>query len=174
MQGTSFCPNIPTEECFTSPMRGKAEGKVVASIPLSWEGQIIKNFWIRFQEGKAVEWGAERNVKQLTSIITRDEGAAYLGECALVPYNSPIGKSGLLFYNTLFDENAACHWALGRGFNDVIRDYENKTPEECRNLGINTSMLHVDFMIGTEDMNIDAITKDGKTINLFRNGNWAF
>lgn len=174
LQGNSFYPNIPTEECFTSPARGIAEGKVVASLPLCWDGQIIKNFWIRFREGKAVEWSAEENEEHLTSIITRDEGAAYLGECAFVPYDSPIRKSGLLFYNTLFDENAVCHLALGRGFNDVIRGYESKTAEECRDLGINHSMIHADFMIGTEDMNIDAVTKNGKEVPLFRNGGWAF
>ena len=106
-------------------------------------------------------------------MITMDEGSAYLGECALVPYDSPIQNSGLLFYNTLFDENAACHLALGMGFADTIRDFQNKTLEECRALGINDSMLHVDFMIGTADMNIDAQTRDGKTVAVFRDGNWA-
>ena len=126
------------------------------------------------ENGKAVEWHAEKNEQLLTNIITADEGAAYLGECALVPYDSPIRNSGLLFYNTLFDENAACHLALGMGFADTIRDFEKKTLEECRGLGINDSMIHVDFMIGTEDMNIDAKTGDGKTVPVFRNGNWAF
>ena len=174
LQGIFFNPNIPTEECFISPMRGVAEGKVVASMPLSRQGQLIENFWIRFHEGKAVEWNAEKNNQLLTNIITADEGAAYLGECALVPYASPIRQSGLLFYNTLFDENAACHLALGVGFADTIRGFEEKTLEECRELGINDSMVHVDFMIGTEDLNIDAITRDGKTVPVFRNGNWAF
>ncbi len=174
LQGIFFNPNIPTEECFISPMRGRAEGIVYASMPLSREGQLIENFMIRFHEGKAVEWHAEKNESLLTNIITADEGAAYLGECALVPYDSPIRKSGLLFYNTLFDENAACHLALGMGFADTIRGFENKSLEECRALGINDSMIHVDFMIGTEDLNIDAVTRDGKTVPVFRNGNWAF
>ncbi len=174
LQGIFFNPNIPTEECFISPMKGKAEGTVVASMPLSRDGQLIENFRIRFENGKAVEWHAEKNEQLLTNIITADEGAAYLGECALVPYDSPIRNSGLLFYNTLFDENAACHLALGMGFADTIRDFEKKTLEECRGLGINDSMIHVDFMIGTEDMNIDAKTGDGKTVPVFRNGNWAF
>jgi len=174
LQGIFFNPNIPTEECFISPMRGCAEGIVYASMPLSREGQLIENFMIRFHEGKAVEWHAEKNESLLTNIITADEGAAYLGECALVPYDSPIRKSGLLFYNTLFDENAACHLALGMGFADTIRGFENKSLEECRTLGINDSMIHVDFMIGTEDLNIDALTRDGKTVPVFRNGNWAF
>lgn len=174
LRGISFNPNIPSEECFISPMRGKAEGKVAASMPLSREGQLIENFWVRFHEGKAVEWHAEKNEQLLTNIITSDEGSAYLGECALVPYDSPIRNSGLLFYNTLFDENAACHLALGAGFADTIDGYEEKTLEECRAMGINDSMVHVDFMIGTADLCIDALTEDGKTVPIFRNGNWAF
>ena len=174
LQNIFFNPNIPTEECFISPMKGKAEGTVVASMPLSREGQLIENFSIRFENGKAVEWHAEKNEQLLTNIIKSDEGSCYLGECALVPYDSPIRNSGLLFYNTLFDENAACHLALGMGFADTIRDFEHKTLDECRKLGINDSMTHVDFMIGTKDMNIDAITRSGKTVPIFRNGNWAF
>ena len=174
LQGIFFNPNIPTEECFISPMRGKAEGKVVATMPLSRDGQLIENFWIRFHNGRAVEWEAEKNDQLLTNIINSDDGAGYLGECALVPFNSPIRESGLLFYNTLFDENAACHLALGAGFADTIRDYEHKSLEECREMGINDSMIHVDFMIGCEDMSIDAITRDGKTVPIFRNGTWAF
>ena len=158
---------------FTTPMRGQAEGIVHASMPLSREGQLIEDFWIRFHEGKAVEWHAEKNENLLTNIITADEGAAYLGECALIPYESPIRQSGILFYNTLYDENASCHLALGMGFADCIRDFENRTLEECRALGVNDSMIHVDFMIGTADMKIDAITRDGKTVPIFRNGSWA-
>ncbi len=174
LQGIFFNPNIPTEECFISPMRGKAEGKVVATMPLSRDGQLIENFWIRFHNGRAVEWEAEKNDQLLTNIINSDDGAGYLGECALVPFNSPIRESGLLFYNTLFDENAACHLALGAGFVDTIRDFQHKSLEECRKLGINDSMVHVDFMIGSEDMSIDAVTRDGKTVPIFRNGTWAF
>ena len=174
LKGIFFNPNIPTEECFISPMRGEAEGWVAASMPLSREGQLIENFRIRFEGGKAVEWHAEKNEQLLTNIITADEGSCYLGECALVPFDSPIRNSGLLFYNTLFDENAACHLALGMGFADTIRGFEDKTLEECRALGINDSMVHVDFMIGTEDLAIDAVTRDGKTVAVFRNGNWAF
>ncbi len=173
LSGVFFNPNIPTEECFISPMRGVAEGIVHASKPLSRDGQLIDDFWIRFHEGKAVEWHAELNNDLLTHIITMDEGSAYLGECALVPYDSPIQNSGILFYNTLFDENAACHLALGMGFADTIRGFEDKTLEECRAMGINDSMIHVDFMIGTADMAIDAITRDGSVVPVFRNGNWA-
>lgn len=174
LQGVFFNPNIPSEECFISPKRGRAEGTVVASMPLSRDGQLIEDFRIRFENGKAVEWHAGKNEQLLTNIITSDEGAAYLGECALVPFDSPIRRSGLLFYNTLFDENAACHLALGKGYADTIRDFEHRTMEECRAMGLNHSMIHVDFMIGTEDLSVDAVTRDGKTVPVFRNGNWAF
>ena len=172
--GVFFNPNIPTEECFISPMKGQAEGIVYSTKPLSYQGQLIENFWLRFENGKAVESGAEKGAELLEQMITMDEGAAYLGECALVPQTSPINQSGLLFYNTLFDENAVCHLAVGRGFNDTIRDYHNKTNDECKALGINDSMIHVDFMIGCDTMNIDALCADGKTVRIFENGNWAF
>lgn len=174
LQGIFFNPNIPTEECFISPKRGVAEGIVYSSKPLSYQGQLIDRFWIRFREGKAAEWGAEENEALLTKLITMDEGSAYLGECALVPFNSPINETGILFYNTLFDENACCHLALGMGFADTIRDFEHKTLDECRALGVNDSMIHEDFMVGTADLSIDALCEDGRTVPLFRNGTWAF
>ena len=173
-QGVFYNPNIPTEECFISPKRGEAEGIVYSTKPLSYEGQLIDNFWLRFENGKAVDCGAEVGADLLKTMISMDEGAAYLGECALVPQNSPICQSGMLFFNTLFDENAACHLAMGLGYADTIADNHNKTLEECRQLGINDSMIHEDFMIGCDSMNIDAITRDGKVIPVFRNGNWAF
>jgi len=173
-QGVFFNPNIPTEECFISPMRGKAEGIVYSTKPLSYQGQLIENFSLRFENGKAVEAKAEKGEQLLNTMITMDEGAAYLGECALVPQDSPINQSGLLFYETLFDENAVCHLAVGAGFADTIKDHHNKTLEECRALGINDSMIHVDFMIGCDTMNIDAHCTDGKVVPIFRNGNWAF
>lgn len=174
LQGIFFNPNIPTEECFISPKKGEAEGIVYASKPLSYRGQLIENFFVRFEGGKAVEVGAEKGEEILKTIVAMDEGAAYLGECALVPQKSPISESGILFYNTLFDENAACHLALGMGFAGSIRDFEKKTLEECRELGINDSMIHEDFMIGCDSMDIDAICADGKTVPIFRGGNWAF
>ena len=173
-QGFFFNPNIPTEECFISPMRGKAEGIVYSTKPLSYQGQLIENFWLRFENGKAVETGAEKGAELLQTMVTMDEGAAYLGECALVPQASPICESGLLFFETLFDENAACHLAMGAGFADTIRDHHSKTLKECQDLGINDSMIHVDFMIGCDSMNIDATCADGKIVPIFRNGNWAF
>ena len=169
-----FNPNIPTEEVFISPMRGKAEGIVYSTKPLSYQGQLIEDFSVRFEGGKAVEVHAEKNEELLKKLISMDEGAAYLGECALVPYDSPIQKSGLLFYETLFDENAACHLALGMGFADTIKDFEKYTLEECRKMGVNDSMIHEDFMIGSADLDIDAVTRDGKTVPIFRKGNWAF
>ncbi|MBR2746436.1 MAG: aminopeptidase [Erysipelotrichaceae bacterium] len=174
LQGIFFNPNIPTEECFISPMRGKAEGIVYATKPLSYQGELIENFSVRFENGRAVEVKAEKNQALLEQMISMDEGASYLGECALVPVNSPISESGMLFYNTLFDENAACHLALGMGFADTIKGFEDKTLDECRALGINDSMIHVDFMIGYEGLDIDAITRDGRTVAIFRNGTWAF
>jgi len=173
-QGIFFNPNIPTEECFISPMRGKAEGIVYSTMPLSYNGQLIENFSLRFENGKAVEAKAEKGEELLNTMITMDEGAAYLGECALVPQHSPIAESGLLFYETLFDENASCHLAMGAGYADTIKDHHSKTLQECQELGINDSMIHVDFMIGCDTMNIDAICEDGSTVAIFRNGNWAF
>ena len=172
--GIIFNPNIPSEEAFISPKKGVAEGWVYASKPLSYRGELIENFSIRFEGGKAVEVHAERGEELLKQMISMDEGAAYLGECALVPYDSPIRNSGIVFYNTLFDENAACHLALGRGFTNVIKDYDKYTLQECYDKGINESMIHVDFMIGTEDLSVTAITRDGKRIPVFENGNWAF
>ena len=174
LQNIYFNPNIPTEECFISPMKGKAEGIVYATKPLSYQGQLIENFWMRFEGGKVVDCGAEKGEQLLKTLVAMDEGAAYLGECALVPEASPIAESGLLFYNTLFDENAACHLAIGMGFADTIDDFQNKTLEECRALGINDSMIHEDFMIGCASMNIVATTRDGKEVDIFKNGNWAF
>nr|MBQ8243892.1 aminopeptidase [Oscillospiraceae bacterium] len=174
LQGIYFNPNIPTEECFISPMKGEAEGIVYSTKPLSYQGQLIDKFWIRFEGGKAVDSGAEQNAELLKTMLSMDEGAAYLGECALVPQRSPICESGILFYNTLFDENAACHLAMGMGFADTIKGFEEKGLEECRKLGINDSMIHEDFMIGCDTMNIDGICADGSTVAIFRDGNWAF
>ena len=174
LQNIYFNPNIPSEECFISPMRGQAEGIVYSSKPLSYQGQLINNFSIRFENGKAAEAHAEQGEELLNTMINMDEGAAYLGEVALVPQASPICQSGLLFYNTLFDENAACHLALGRGFPDTIVGYEDKTLDECYELGINDSMIHTDFMIGCDTMQIDAVCANGETVAIFRDGNWAF
>jgi aminopeptidase len=172
--GTFFQPNIPSEECFTSPMRGRAEGIVYASKPLAYQGQLIENFSVRFHQGKAVEVQAEKGLAALQSILTLDEGSAYLGECALVPFDSPINQTGLLFYNTLYDENACCHLALGRGFTDLYPNFEKYTEEQLHAFGINKSLSHVDFMIGTADLEIVGTSFAGKETVLFHNGTWAF
>ena len=173
-QGVFFNPNIPTEECFISPKRGVADGIVYATKPLCYQGQLIENFYLRFEGGKAVEAKAEVNDALLQEMLNMDEGARYLGECALVPFNSPINETGLLFYNTLFDENACCHLAMGMGYIDTIQGYHDKTLEECRALGINDSMIHEDFMIGTADLSITAHCRDGREVAIFRDGTWAF
>lgn len=174
LDGVEFNPNIPSEEVFTSPMKGKAEGIVYATRPLSYRGELIENFSVRFENGKAVEVHAEKGEELLKQMISMDENAAYLGECALVPYDSPIRNSEITFLNTLFDENACCHLALGRGFENCIKDYDKYTLEECRQKGINDSIIHVDFMIGSEELNVTAHTREGVDIPIFRNGNWAF
>ena len=174
LSGEEYNPNIPSEEVFTTPKRGEAEGIVYSSKPLSYRGELIENFSVRFENGKAVEVNAEKNESLLKELVSMDEGAAYLGECALVPYSSPICQSGLIFYNTLFDENAACHLAFGEGFSECIKDFDKYSLEECRKMGCNTSIVHEDFMIGTDDLNITAVTRDGKRVEIFKNGNWAF
>jgi len=172
--GIEFNPNIPSEEVYISPKKGVAEGVAVASKPLSYRGELIENFSVRFENGKAVEVHAEKNEALLREMISMDEGAAFLGEVALVPYDSPIRNSEILFYNTLFDENAACHLALGHGFTNTLKDYDKYTLAECYEKGINDSMIHVDFMIGTADLCVVAVTRDGRRVPVFEKGNWAF
>lgn len=166
-----FNPNIPTEEVFTTPYRGRCKGTLVASKPLSYNGELIEDFSLRFENGKVVEVHARKNQKLLEHMVSMDEGASMLGEVALVPYTSPINLSGLLFYNTLYDENAACHVALGVGFKELLD--VNLTTEEAKEKGINDSMIHVDFMIGTKDMNIVGEDANGKKYQIFKDGEWA-
>ena len=172
--GEYFNPNIPTEEIFTTPKAGVAEGIVYSSMPLSWRGEIIDNFSMRFEGGRVVEVHAEKNEELLKTMIGMDEGASKLGECAFVPYDSPIRESGIMFYETLFDENAACHFAVGDGYTNTVVDYQNYTKDEMRAMGVNDSMIHVDFMIGTADLSIIGIKKDGSEFVIFENGVWAF
>lgn len=174
LNGNYFNPNIPTEEIFTTPKKGAAEGIVYSSKPLSYRGQLIDHFSLRFEQGKVVEAKAQQGEDLLKELVAMDEGSAYLGECALVAYDSPIRESELLFYNTLFDENAACHLALGMGFANCIQGFESLSLDECRALGVNDSIVHEDFMIGTKDLNIYGIDQEGKEIPVFVNGNWAF
>lgn len=174
LAGISFQPNIPTEECFTSPKKGEAEGIVYATKPLVYQGQLIDDFYIKFKDGKAVEVNAKIGQDALESILTLDAGSSYLGECALVPYNSPINNTGILFYNTLFDENASCHLALGKGFTNLYKDYEKYTEDELHKFGINNSFSHVDFMIGDDSLDITGTREDNTKVKIFKNGDWAF
>ena len=174
LQGRVFNPNIPTEEVFTSPKAGSAEGIVYSTKPLSYMGELIENFSLRFENGKVTEVKAEKGEELLKQMVTMDEGAGMLGEVALIPYESPISKSGVLFYNTLFDENASCHLALGRGFNECLKGFENFDSEECKRRGINESMIHVDFMIGAKDTEIIGFKANGERVQIFKDGNWAF
>ena len=171
--GVSFNPNMPSEEVFTSPLRGKCEGTLVSSLPLSYQGVVIDQFSMDFQDGKAVAVHAKEHQDLLEKMIAMDENACMLGELALVPVDSPISQSGVLFYNTLFDENAACHVAVGRGFNEVLEDAADMSKEELTEAGINDSMIHVDFMIGYEGLDITGYTRDGKEVAIFKGGSWA-
>ena len=174
LQGIEFNPNIPSEEVFTTPKAGSVEGIVYSTKPLSYQGALIENFYVKFQDGKVCEVHAEKNEELLRQMVSMDDGAKMLGECALVPYDSPINNSGILFYNTLFDENASCHLALGRGFSNCIKDFDKYTQEDFDKMGVNTCMIHVDFMIGSDSLDIVGETKDGKKIQIFKRGNWAF
>lgn len=171
LYGEKFNPNMPSEEVFTSPDRNGTNGIVYSSKPLSYNGEIIDKFWFKFENGKVIDCHAEKNDALLHELVNMDEGASYLGECALVPFSSPINQSGILFYNTLFDENAVCHLALGRGFNEVLTGYADLTKDEIFNKGINDSIIHVDFMIGTEDLVVTAVTRKGERKKIFE-GNW--
>ena len=174
INGVLTNPNIPSEEVFITPKAGEAEGIVYATRPLSFQGVLIEDFSVRFENGRAVEVHAGKNEDALRQLISMDEGSCMLGECALVPYDSPIRNSGIMFYNTLFDENAACHLALGRGYSSNIRDYDKYSLEELRALGVNDSMVHEDFMIGSEDLSVTGVTASGERVEIFRNGGWAF
>lgn len=171
--GRKYNPNIPTEEIFISPYAGKCEGTLVASKPLSYNGEVIEDFSLTFKDGKVVEVKARKNQALLEQMVSLDEGAKMLGEVALVPFNSPINETGILFYDTLFDENACCHFAIGAGFPMTIEGAADLTPEQIKEKGINDSMTHVDFMIGTSDLSIVGITREGKEIQIFKDGTWA-
>ena len=168
-----FNPNIPSEEVFTTPMRGKAEGTLVASKPLSYQGQLIEDFSITFKEGKVSSVRAKKNQALLEKVVKMDEGAAMLGEVALVPFESPINQTGILFYETLFDENACCHVALGAGFPELYPGGLDMNIEERKAAGINESMIHVDFMVGTADLSIIGIDQNDNQIQIFKDGTWA-
>ena len=172
LSGVFYNPNMPTEEIFTTPKKASCSGRLVSTMPLSVRGVLIENFYIDFEDGRAVKWGAEKGEAALGKLINTDEGAAMLGELALVPKDSAIAESGLLYYNTLFDENASCHVALGMGYTGCVKGFENMTIDELHALGVNDSMIHVDFMIGADDLCITGY-KDGKAIPIFVNGKWS-
>jgi len=173
VNGAFYIPNMPTEEIFTSPIAGKCEGTLVAVKPLSWNSQLIEDFSITFKDGRAVSCKAAKGQELLEKMIHMDEGAAMLGEVALVPKESPVNQCGFLFYETLFDENACCHCAVGMGFKEVLPGGDDMTMEEAQKMGINDSIIHVDFMVGADDLSIDGIKPDGTAVAVFRNGTWA-
>ncbi|QRG86573.1 aminopeptidase [Bulleidia sp. zg-1006] len=171
--GIHFEPNIPTEEVFSMPHKDRVNGIVYASKPLSYSGKVIENFWFRFENGKVVEYGAEKEKEALDKLVNFDEGSSHLGEVALVPYNSPISQSGILYFNTLFDENAACHLALGRAYPENIQGGLTDEEESLKKRGMNTSLVHVDFMFGTKGMDVDGIQRDGTVVPVFRKGSFV-
>ncbi len=172
-QGHSFMANMPTEEVFTVPIKTGVNGYVKATKPLSYAGNIINGFTVTFEKGRIVNVTADEGEDVLRQLIETDEGAHYLGEVALVPHDSPISNAGILFFNTLFDENASNHLAIGSSYAFCIEGGKAMAQEELEKNGLNTSITHVDFMIGSADMNIDGIKQDGSREPVFRNGNWA-
>ena len=168
-----FTPNIPTEEVYSMPHKYKVDGIVYSTKPLI-HGGIIDNFWLKFEGGKVVDFGAEKGYEHLKKLLETDEGSCRIGEVALVPHNSPISNTNTIFFNTLFDENASCHLALGAAYSTSIVDGDKMTDEEKDKNGVNDSIEHVDFMIGSDKLNIIGITHDDKEVKIFENGNWAF
>ncbi|MBR5094772.1 MAG: aminopeptidase [Oscillospiraceae bacterium] len=173
-KGVYFDPNMPTEECFSMPSRSGVNGVVYASRPLNYQGELIEGFWLRFEEGRVTAFDAAKGREALARLLQFDEGSSRLGEVALVPYASPVSQSGILFLNTLYDENAACHLALGRPYPENIRGGETMSKEELAAHGANDSMQHVDFMFGTAGTQIDGIRADGARVPVFRDGNFVF
>jgi aminopeptidase len=172
--GVYFDPNIPTEEIFSMPNRNGVEGRVYASKPLSYGGKVIDHFWFEFQHGCVTDYGADGEKDTLTKMLNCDEGSRHLGEVALVPYDSPISQSGILFFNTLYDENAACHLALGACYPENLKNGTSMSQEELYSHGANDSAQHVDFMFGTKEMKVDGIRDDGSAVPVFRHGNFVF
>jgi aminopeptidase len=173
-EGVEFIANMPTEEVFTLPHKTGVNGTVYSSKPLNYNGNIIDNFSVTFKDGKVVEYKAEKGYDILKKLLETDEGACYLGEVALVPFTSPISQANILFYNTLFDENASCHLAFGKAYPVCIQDGDKKSKEELAKQGVNDSLIHVDFMVGTADLEITGTTAQGKEFKIFTKGNFAF
>lgn len=173
-QGTSFNANMPTEEVFTLPHKYGVNGTVSSTKPLSYGGNLIENFSLTFKEGKVVDFKAETGYETLEQLVNMDEGARRLGELAIVPHQSPISQSGVIFYNTLYDENASCHLALGKAYPSSIEGGAKMDDDQLDENGVNNSIVHVDFMMGSGELDIDGITPSGETEPIFRKGNWAF
>lgn len=173
-KGVVFNPNMPTEESFTMPYKYGVNGKVVATKPLNYNGNLIKDFWLEFKDGKVVNYDAKEAKDSLKSLVEFDEGSSYLGEVALISHDSPISNSNILFLNTLFDENASCHLALGRAYPMNVKGGNDMTQEELDKLGSNNSMEHEDFMFGSADMSIIGLTQDDQEVIVFKDGNFAF
>ena len=171
--GTVFIANVPTEEVFTAPHRERVNGVVKGTKPYVYNGQLIEGFSVTFKDGVVVDYSAEKNAELLGQLLDSDEGARRIGEIALVPASSPINRSGLLFYNTLFDENAACHIAFGAGYPTTVKGGAAMTTEQLLACGVNDSAIHEDVMVGAEDMTITGLTKTGETVTIFENGEWA-
>jgi len=172
-KGTTFVANMPTEEVFTAPKRNGVNGTVRSTKPLNYAGTLIDDFALTFKGGKIVDFTAGTGKETLQRLLETDEGARYLGEAALVPHRSPISDTGMIFYNTLFDENASNHLAIGSAYAFTVKDGKTMTKEQLAAKGLNDSLAHVDFMIGSAEMDIDGVTADGGREALFRGGNWA-
>lgn len=173
-KGTYFFANIPTEEVFTLPLKTGINGVVSSTMPLNYAGTLIENFSLTFKDGRIVDFSAEEGYETLKHLIETDEGSHYLGEVALVPHDSPISNLNTIFYNTLFDENASCHLAIGNAYTPCIKDGPNLSKEELIQKGANSSLTHVDFMVGSNKLNIDGERADGTREAIFIEGNWAF
>lgn len=172
-RGVSFLPNMPSEEVFSAPVRTGVNGTVRSTLPLSFQGQVIENFSLTFENGKVVDYKAEVGQDALKMLLEIDESASYLGEVALVPVDSPLSQLGLLFYNTLYDENASVHLALGNAYAFCLQGGTEMSKEQLEENGLNQSLAHVDFMIGSPELDIDGTTADGEVVPVFRGGNWA-
>lgn len=173
-KGVVFLPNIPTEEVFTAPHKDKVNGIVYGTKPYVFNGQLIKGFHVTFKDGRVVEHGADEGAELLGRLLDTDEGARSIGEVALVPASSPINRRGILFYNTLFDENAACHIAFGKGYPGTVKGGTAMTKQELLAHGVNDSIIHEDVMVGAPDMTITGTTRTGENVKIFENGEWAF
>lgn len=173
-EGYTFIANIPTEEVFTAPHKDRVDGIVYATKPYAYNGNVIDGFWVRFEQGRVVEYHADKNEAVLGELLDTDEGARHIGEVALVPASSPINRSGLLFFNTLFDENAACHIAFGNGYPGTVQNGNTLSDDDLLALGVNKSLVHEDIMVGSADLSIVATTRDGREVVIFENGEWAF